>query len=96
MLSATSGDFVTLEPEHHIGFAAHGADLDDLIESEEMRRDAAVDDIGEGGIAVKSFDDGGGVNAGCGAEGVVTDYRIIWRDCGVRRDCDFLAVFLET
>ena len=79
------GDFVAFEPEQDVGFAAHGTDFDDLLEAEEMRGDAAVDDVGEFGIfAVEGFDDGGGVHAGCGAEGVVADDRIVWRNRGVR------------
>src|ERR1700722_668226 len=89
------GDFVAFEPEHHVGFPAHRADFDDLVEAEEMGGDATVDDVGQGWVAVKGFDDGRGVDAGRGAEGVVADDRIIRRDRGVRRDGDFFAIFLE-
>ncbi len=90
------GDAVALEPEEHVGLAAHGADFDDLVEAEEMGRDAAVDGIGEGGVFfVIGLDDGGGVHAGGGAEGVAADDRVIRRDRGVRRFGDFFAIFLE-
>ena len=55
-------NFVFLEPEEHVGFTAHGADLDDLVEAEEARGYAAIDGVGQGLVAfVKSFDDGGGM-----------------------------------
>src|SRR5260370_19284698 len=61
-----------------------------------MGRDAAVDGIGEGGVFfVIGLDDGGGVHAGGGAEGVAADDRVIRRDRGVRRFGDFFAIFLE-
>src|SRR6267142_7109775 len=76
------GDAVTLEPEEDVGFAAHGTDLDYLVETEEVGGDAAVDGVGQGGILfVIGLDDGGGVDAGGGAEGVAADYWIVrWND----------------
>src|SRR5260370_6689221 len=44
------GDAVALEPEEDVGFAAQWADLNDLVEAEEMGGDAAVDGVGEGGV----------------------------------------------
>ncbi len=61
-----------------------------------MGRDTAVDRVGEGGgFFVIGLDDGGGVDARGGAEGVAADDGIIWRDRGVRCLRDFLAIFLE-
>ena len=72
---------MTLQPEKHVGFAAHRADFDDLLEAEKMRGHAAVNDIGQLGVAfVKGFDDRGGVNAGGGAKCVAADDRIVWRE----------------
>ncbi len=90
------GDFVALQPEQDVGFAAHRADFDDLVEAEEMQGDAAIDDVGEFGIfAVESFHDRGGVDAGGGAEGVVADNRVVRRDGGVCGAGDVFAIFLE-
>src|SRR6267142_1603988 len=90
------GDAVALEPEEDVGFAAHGADLDYLVEPEEMGRNSAVDGVGEGGVLfVIGLDDGGGVDAGGGAEGVAADYRIVGRDGGVRSFGDLFAIFLQ-
>src|SRR6267142_5920974 len=90
------GDAVTLEPEEDVGFAAHGTDLDYLVEAEEVGGDATVDGVGEGGVLfVIGLDDGGGVDAGGGAEGVAADYGIVGRDGGVRGGGHFFAIFLE-
>lgn len=90
------GNSVALEPEEDIGLPAHRPDLDDLVEAEQMRRDAAVDDIGEARIfAVKGLDDSGGVHAGGSAEGVAADDRVVWRDGGARGFGDFVAIFLD-
>jgi len=90
------GDAVALEPKQHIGFATHGTDFNDLVETEEAAGDAAVDDVSQAGIfAVEGFDDGGGVNSRGGAEGVTSDHRIVWWDGGVRGSGDFFAIFLE-
>ena len=68
------GDAVALEPEEDVGFAAHGADFDYLVQAEEVGRDSAVDGVGERGVLfVIGLDDGGGVDAGCGAERVAAD-----------------------
>ena len=89
-------NLVALEPEKDVGLAAHGADFDHLIESEEMRRHTAIDGIGERLVAfVKGFDDRGGVDAGGGAESIATDDGIVRRDRGMRVLGDLLAVFLE-
>src|SRR6266567_759934 len=56
------GDVMLLQPEQHIGFAAQRADLNHLVEPEEMRGHAAIDGIGEFEIILaKSFDESGGV-----------------------------------
>src|SRR5229473_4845757 len=91
------GNAVALEPEEDVGLAAQRADLDDLVEAEEMGRDAAVDGIGEGSVFfVISLDDGGGVHAGGSAEGVAADDGIVWRNGGVRGLGDSFAIFFET
>ena len=66
-------DAVALQPEEHVGLAAHGTDFDDLLKPEEMRRHTAVDGIGECRVFfVIGLDDRGGVDAGGGAEGIAT------------------------
>src|ERR1700693_5628180 len=63
------GQAAALEPENHVGAAAHGANLDHLFEAEVVRWDAAVNEIGEQGIVfLKVLDDGGGVHGGGGTE----------------------------
>src|SRR5260370_13210049 len=42
-----SGDAVLLQPEQHVGFSAHRADLDDLVEAEKMRGHTTVDGVGK-------------------------------------------------
>src|SRR5579859_2729782 len=72
------GNLVALEPEKDVGLAAHGADFDHLLEAEEMRRHAAIDGICERLVAfVKCFDDGGGVDAGGGAESIAADDGVV-------------------
>src|SRR6266404_6320385 len=89
------GDAVALEPEEDVGFAAHGTDFDYLVEAEEMGWDAAVNGVGQGGVLfVIGLDDGGGVDAGGGAEGVAADYWIVGRDGGVSGFGDLFAIFL--
>src|SRR5882672_794101 len=89
------GDAVALEPEEDVGFAAHGADFDYLVEAEEMGWNAAVDGVGQGGVLfVIGLDDGGGVDAGGGAEGVAADYWIVRRNRGVGGFRDLFAIFL--
>src|SRR5438128_1759015 len=85
-----------LQPEQHIGFPAHRADLDYLVETEKMRGHTAVDGIGEFEIIfAKSFDERGGVNSGRSAKRVMSDDRIVrWNPC-VRSVRDFFAIFLE-
>src|SRR5215471_13307313 len=38
-------DAVPLQPEQHVRFPAHGADVDDLIQAEHMGRHARVDRV---------------------------------------------------
>src|SRR5579885_3122339 len=87
---------MTLEPKEDIGFAAHWADLDDLIEAEEMRRHAGIDDIRERLITfAEGFDDGGSVNACSRAESVPADDRVVRRNGRARGLGDLFAIFLE-
>ena len=45
-----------LEPVEDVGFAAHRADFDDLLETEKRGWDAAIDGVSQGGIVlVKSL-----------------------------------------
>src|SRR6266446_3932451 len=68
----------------------------DCLAASKMRVTAAVNGVGEFEIILsKRFDERGGVDARCGAEGVMTDDRIIRRNHGVRGRGDLLAVFLE-
>src|SRR5947207_14745245 len=73
------GNTMALQPEEDIGFAAHRANLDDLIEAKKMRRDAAIYRIGERGRMLVGLNDRGGVHAGGSAEGVAPDHGIIRR-----------------
>src|SRR5258708_3274061 len=41
------GNVAALEPVMHVGLAAHGPDVDDLLESEDVRGDAGVNGVGE-------------------------------------------------
>ena len=78
-------NFVAFEPEEHVGFAAHWADFDYLLQPEEMRRHAAIDGIRERFVSLmECFDDRGGVDARCRAESIAADHRIIRRNLGVR------------
>ena len=87
---------VFFEPEENIGFAAHGADFDDLVEAEEVRGYAGIDNVGEFLVAfAEGFDDGGGVDAGGGAEGIVADDGIVGGNCCARGGGNFFAIFLE-
>ena len=89
-------NFVALEPEEHVGLAAHGADFDHLFEPEEVRRHAAINGISERLVSLmKCFDDGGGVDARCRAECIAADHRIIRRNNGVRGRRDFFAILPE-
>ena len=77
--------FVALEPEEHVGLAAHGADFDHLFESEKMRRHSAIDGVGERLVSfVKGFDDRGCVDAGCRAKSISADDWIIRRNDRMR------------
>src|ERR1700730_16016567 len=90
------GDAVALEPEEDVGFAAHRADFDYLVEAVEMGRDSAVDGVSEGGIFfVKGLNDGGGVDARGGAEGIAADDGVVGRDRGVRGLRYLLTIFLQ-
>ncbi len=85
-----------LQPEQHVGLAAHRADLDHLVEAEEMRGHTAVNGISELEIILsKGFDERGGVNACRGAKGIMADDRIIGRNHRVGGLRDFLAILLE-
>ena len=75
------GNAMLLEPEKHIGLAAHWADFDYLIETEEMRGHSAVNRIGEFPIVFsEGFDERGGVHACCGTECIMADDRIVRRN----------------
>src|SRR5579859_593741 len=90
------GNAVTLEPEEDVGFATHGSDLDELVQAEKVRRDTAVDGVGQGSVVlVICLDDGGSMDTGGGAEGVAADNRIVGRDGGVGGGGNFFAIFLE-
>ena len=70
------GDAVAGKPVNHVGLAAHRTDFDDLLQSNKMRGNPAVDRIGEFAVvAAQRFDNGGGVDAGGGAEGVAAERR---------------------
>src|ERR1700722_9024679 len=70
-----------LQPEQHIRFSAHGAHVDDLLETEHMRRHTGIYGVRQQNVifAIR-LDDRGGVNPGGGAESVVTDHGIIRRN----------------
>ena len=90
------GNAVLLEPEKYVGFSAHGADFDDLIETEEMRGHAAVNSVGKLEIIFsEGFDERGGVHACCGTECIVADDRIVRGNQRVRGLGYFFAIFLE-
>jgi len=90
------GDAVAREPVHHVGFAAHGADFHDLFEADNVRRDATVDGVGEIAILrAHGFDNGRGVDAGGGAEGVFAEHRIVRRDSCVCSLGNFFAINAE-
>src|SRR5205814_8137562 len=72
------GDLVAGEPVLDVGETAHRADLDLLLLAELFRRYAAVDPVGEPTIALAlRLDDGRGVHAGGGAEGIRAGNRIV-------------------
>src|ERR1700722_11803207 len=76
-----SRNLAALEPKKHVGLAAHGTDLDDLLEAEQMRGHAAIDGVGEIQVAfVKGFNDGRSVGAGGRAEGACATDWIVRRD----------------
>src|SRR5882762_357204 len=69
---------VRLEPEDDIRFAGHRADLDALLASQDRRRHAAVHPIGERAVALaQRLDHRGRVHARAGAEGILTQRRIV-------------------
>src|SRR5260370_42072095 len=73
-----SRNAVTLEPEQNIGFPAHGADVNHLLQSEQMGRHAGVDGVGEFDVVfLEGFDDGRGVDSGGGADSVFADHGVV-------------------
>src|SRR5229473_5615986 len=75
------GNAVLLQPEQHVGFSAHRADLDDLVEAEKMRGHTTVDGVGKLEIIFsEGFDERRGVNSRRGAKRVMADDRIVWRN----------------
>src|SRR6266436_10136016 len=90
------GNAVLFQPEEYIGFSAHGADLDHLVEAEKMRGYAAVNGIGKRSVVLsKRLHQRGSVNARSGSKSVVAHDGIIRRNGSVCGLGDFLAIFLE-
>src|SRR5258706_15760937 len=90
------GNAVLLQPEQHVGFSAHRADLDDLIEAEKMRGHATVNGVGKLEVIFsEGFDKRRGVNSRRGAKRVMADDRIVRRNRCVRSLSHFLAILLE-
>src|SRR6266478_8541643 len=59
-----SGNAVLFQPEQHVGLSAHRADLNHLVEAEEMRGHPAVNGVGELEIIFsESFDERGSVSS---------------------------------
>src|SRR6266568_3341424 len=77
----SGGNAVAFEPEYNVGFAAHRAHVDNLLESKQMRRHAGIDGIGEFDVILLiGLDDRSGMDSGGRAESVFADHGIIWRD----------------
>src|SRR5437879_13422274 len=75
-----SRNSVTLEPEEDIRFPAHRADVNHLLQSEQVGGHAGVNGVGEFDVVLlKGFDDGRGVDSGGGAAGVFADYGVVGR-----------------
>src|SRR5256885_727470 len=65
----------TLFPYTTLFRSAHWPDLDDLFAAEELGRHAGVHPVGQPGITLAlGLDDGGGVDAGRGAEGIAAQH----------------------
>ena len=81
----------------HVGFAAHGTDVDDLLESKDVRRHAGVDRVREFDVVLLvSLDDGGRMHAGGGAERIIADNGVVGWNRNARGARDRDAVVLET
>src|SRR6266481_1309549 len=79
--SVVRGNAVTFQPEENVGFAAHRADFDELLETEKMRGHSTVDSVGKSRIVfAKGLDNGRGMNAGGGAKRVAADNGIVRRN----------------
>src|SRR5271157_51639 len=89
-------DPVALQPEKNIRFPAHGADVNNLIQPENVRGHAGIDGVGQHDvILVIGLDDRGRVHAGGGAESVVTDHGIIFRNGHAGRARNSLTICLQ-
>src|SRR6266481_93932 len=94
--SVVRGNAVAFQPEENVGFAAHRADFDDLLETEKMRGHSTVDGVGKGRIVlVKGLDNGRRVNACGGAKRVAADNGIVRGDRGVGGPRNFFAILFQ-
>src|SRR6266436_2097838 len=94
--SVVRGNAVAFQPEENVGFAAHRAYFDDLLETEKMRGHSTVDGVGKGRIVlVKGLDNGRRVNACGGAKRVAADYGIVGGNRGVGGLRNFFAILFQ-
>ncbi len=74
-----------LQPEHHVRLARHRADVDLLLAPDQAGRHAGIHRVDELAVLLpERLDDGRGVDAGGGAEGVAADDRIVRRESARR------------
>src|ERR1051326_509812 len=74
-------DLMPLQPEEYIGLAAHRANLDDLLQTEQVRRNAAVNNIRQLYISlVERLYDGCRVDARSGR----SEERRVGKECRSR------------
>src|SRR5215471_18290061 len=84
------------QPEMHVRLATHRADLDDLLEPEEMGWHTRIDAVCQHLIVLSiSLDDRRGMDAGGGLECVFAHNGIVGRNRNTRRVSDRFAVILQ-
>src|SRR5690242_7596389 len=73
-----SGNSVLFQPEVHVRFSTHRADVDNLLQAEEMAGHARVHSVGQLDVVLLvRLDDRGGVHSRGRAERVLAQYRVV-------------------
>src|SRR5260370_10394208 len=94
--SVVRGNAVAFQPEENVGFAAHRAYFDDLLETKKMRGHSTVDGVGKSRIVLaKRLDNSRRVNAGGGAKRVAADNGIGRGNRGVGGSGNFFAILFQ-